>query len=410
MSNSNQSGSGADWPSNSPASRPVIRTPGDGSIAALRRKHGGKWNRYGSEVLPAWVADMDFELAEPLRVYLEERIEAHDLGYPMKAADDPLPAVFCDRMQSRYGWQPDVDGVEVIIDVVQGIYVLLHTLTEPGEGAIIQTPIYPPFLSSVRETGRRGDLNPLRRLDDRWEIDFEHLRSVIKPDTRWLFLCNPHNPSGRVFTRDELEALAEIVLEHDLKVLADEIHADLVFDGRRHIPFASLSAEIARRTVTMTSTTKSFNTAGLRCAIAHFGDPALKARFNSLPARIRGGLSTFGVALTRIAWQHCDDWQQAVLQTLQDNRDLLARTLKRDFPEVHYILQEGTYLAWLDCNAAGLGEDPASFFLREAKVALNPGPDFGAQGAGCARFNFATSAAIMTTMLGQMRAALDARG
>lgn len=375
-------------------------------LELLRKRHGNKWNRYPSDVIPCWVADMDFALAPPLRRCLEEAIERHDFGYPLKPEADPLSQVFLERMQTRYGWSPDPDGVVIITDIVQGFYIALQQLLEPGEGVIVNTPLYPPILAGTRELGRQLICNPLGPMDQGWPLDVEGLERCIDASTRAIFLCNPHNPSGRVFTRAELEAVADAADRHDLLVISDEIHSDLVYPGAEHIPFASLSPETARRTLTFNSSTKAFNTAGLRCAIAHFGDPQMKARYEAMPARFRGGLVAYGAEVTRVAWQECQGWLDEAIVYLQGNRDLIARTVAERMPGVRHASPQSTYLAWLDFNDLKLNQDPQEFFLDKARVGLSEGPHFGDEGQGCARLNFATSREVLEEILDRMVAAL----
>ncbi|MEM7408400.1 MAG: aminotransferase class I/II-fold pyridoxal phosphate-dependent enzyme, partial [Pseudomonadota bacterium] len=240
-----------------------------------------------------------------------------------------------------------------------------------------------------------------------FEIDFDQMRSLIDPSTRLLMLCNPHNPGGRVFDRAELEQLGELALQHDLVVVSDEIHADLVFDGREHVPFATLAPELAARTITFNSANKSFNIAGLRVGVAVFGSDELMNAFEAYPARVRGGLTSFACAASRIAWEQCDDWLQAAVGYLQDNRDHLTRFLSQRLPQVGYLPPEATYLAWLDFNACELPAEPLDFFLEHANVALYDGLAFGPEGGGCTRINFATPRPILTEILERIAAAVE---
>jgi len=377
-------------------------------VGRLRRRRGEKWALYGPDVLPAWVAEMDFPLAEPVRRAVEQALSLDDLGYPLRPRPNELPALFAERMQARFGWRPDPHRVEVIADVVQGIYVALTQLAAPGEGVVVQTPIYPPFLEAVAETGRRLVENPLARTG-RYEIDLEQLRSALDPHTRILLLCNPHNPSGRVLERRELEALAEIALAQRLVVVADEIHADLVHGPRRHVPFASLGPEVETRTVTLTSATKAFNIPGLRCAVAHFGSGELHHRFLGVPRAARGGLGALGQAATLAAWREGEPWLERVLAYLAGNRDRVARFVAERLPGVVHVAPEASYLAWLDCRALQLEPTPQRFFLAHARVALSPGESFGRPGAGFARLNFGTSRAILDEILERLAGALRGR-
>jgi cystathionine beta-lyase len=365
----------------------------------LRLRLGAKWHGHGPDALPAWVAEMDYPIAEPIRDVIGRALDNDDFGYPIWPHEMGLPEAFCERMRERYGWSPDSARVEALSDVVQGLYVSLLAYSAPGDGVLVQTPVYPPFLASVRETGRRLLASPLVDTGDHFAIDFEHLAHVGR-DARVLMLCHPHNPTGRVFTRVELELLGELALERDWLVLSDEIHADLTYAGPPFIPFAALGPEIAARTVTLTSATKAFNIAGLRCAIAHFGTAALRDRFNAacLP-HARGGLGILGQHCTKAAWQHGGAWLDSVKSLLDDQRHFLLAELGRRLPEAVVRLPEATYLAWLDLRQLELPAPPAAFFRERARVVLSHGATFGAGFEGYARLNFATSRRILTEIL-----------
>jgi cystathionine beta-lyase len=377
------------------------------SIERLRARRGEKWATYPADVLPAWVADMDFPIAQPLQDYLAELRETTDLGYPINPTPAALPAVFARRMQERFGWSIDPQRVEVLTDVVQGLYISLWNLCEPGDGVLVQTPVYPPFLEAVEECRRIQVTNELVRGRERYEIDFDALRAA-GPRTRVLMLCHPQNPTGRAFTRAELAQLAQLALERDWLVVSDEIHADLVYPPAVHVPFAALGPEIARRTITLTSATKAFNIAGLRCAVAHFGSEQLQQRFNALPRHVRGGVESLGLHATQLAWTRCQPWLDAVLDYLAGNREQVAAFVRERLPGVRMLPPEATYLAWLDCRELGLASEPQRFFLDKGRVALSRGANFGQGGLGFVRLNFATSRAILAQVLERMAAALGA--
>lgn len=375
----------------------------------LRTKRGEKWRTYPEDVLPLWVADMDFPVAEPLQRLLQRTLETCDLGYPVNPTPAGLPSVFARRMRERFGWTVDPERVVVLTDVVQGLYVALSTLCEPGDAAVIQPPIYPPFLHCVRETSRRRIDNPLVRGPERYEIDFDALRASIDARTRLLLLCNPHNPSGRAFDRAELEAIARIALERDLVIVSDEIHADLVYPGAHHLPIATLAPEVERRTITLMSASKAFNIAGLRCAVAAFGSRQLQDRFCSIPRHVRGGLGTLGLAATEVAWTEGQPWLDEVLAYLDGNRRFLAEFLRERLPGTQMHLPEATYLAWVDCRELGLEPSPYELFLERARVALSPGRSFGTGYDSFVRINFATSRALLTEGLERMAKAVAER-
>lgn len=376
----------------------------------LRSRSGAKWTFYPPDVLPAWVADMDFAVPEPVHATLQALVARQDYGYGHMSSFEELARAFAGRMRDRHGWDASVELVEPLTDVVQGIVAAISAFTEPGDGVIVQTPVYPPFLMAIEWTGRRRVENPLVDDGDGFRVDLEGL-DVAAAEARLLLLCNPHNPTGRVFTRAELEGIAAVAAEHDLVQVSDEIHADLVYPGAVHVPFAALSDEVAARTVTMTSATKSFNIAGTRCAVAHFGGEALRERFRrSTPDHLLGRPGRFGVDATIAAWREGQRWLDAVLAYLDQNRLRVADWVASEAPALGHHTPEGTYLAWLDCSRVELdGLRPQEFFLNEARVALGNGVDFGERGAACVRLNFATSAEILDQILDRMSEAISTR-
>ncbi len=376
-------------------------------MARLRGLAGNKWRRYGDEILPAWVADMDFLQAAPIRDYVAHAGATGDLGYPFAQGPEPLPAIFAERAMQRYGWRVDTERVELIIDVVQGLYLGLDIYCKPGESAIVPTPVYPYFLTAAEDNKRRAIANALVSDGTRFVIDFDALEACIDDRTRVLMVCNPHNPTGRVFLRDELEALAQVALRHDLVVIADEIFADVVYQGHRYIPFASLGPEIAARTVTFHSATKAFNLGGIRLAVAVFGSEALHERFKAVPARLLGGHNCLGINLTRIAWQQCDDWLAGVVPYLEVNRDFVSEFLARRMPAVGFIPPEATFFAWMDCRELNLPGAPYTYFLEHAKVALSDGAPFGEAGEGFVRLNFATPKKLLEKILERLADAIE---
>ena len=373
----------------------------------LRRRSGRKWGLIENDLIPAWIADMDFEPAPAIRAAIESLVETGDLGYPPEPTKNGLAELFCKRMSLRFDWETHPDEVRLAADVVQAIETVILLYNAGGDGVVVQTPIYPPFLRAVGGCRRRLVENPLVRTGDGWEMDFDHLVSVLDQGTKVLMLCNPHNPTGRSFRRAELETLADIVLEYDLLVIADEIHQDLVFKEAWHTPFASLSPQIAWRTVTMTSATKAFNIAGLACAFVHIANKNIRADFDDLPPRVLGRLNRVGIEATRAAWTQSDDWAQAVVPYLQANRDAVASFVGERLDGIDHVPPEATYLAWLDCRKRDLGPSPAEFLRREARVWLSDGADFGEPGEGFVRLNFATSRPILEEILERIAKALD---
>jgi cystathionine beta-lyase len=380
------------------------------SVEALRARRGVKWRRYPPDVLPAWVADMDFAVPDAVQEAIEAVVERRDYGYGtghgVREGSDGLAVAFAEYASSSFDWGDhalDPDGVLPVGDLIQGMFSPLYAFSEPGDGVVVQTPIYPPFLDTIATTGRRLVENRLVDNGTRLAVDVDGLRRVVDGRTRLLMLPNPHNPTGRVFTRAELGAMAEVAVGRDLVVVSDEIHADLVYTGHTHIPFASLGPEVASRTITLTSATKGYNIPGLRAALMYFGSRELKERFHArMPARLLGSPNVIGIDATIAAWRHGRPWLKQVLARLGVNRNRLTEFLAREMPGITYRVPEATYLAWLDCRALNLGQSPYEYFLDKAKVGLMEGATFGEAGVDCVRLNFGTSGAILDEILSRM--------
>ncbi len=377
-------------------------------IPTLRARRTNKWHKFADDVLPAWVADMDFGVAQPIAQALARLADAQEYGYA--ARDGHLAQAFARRMESRFAWQVDPARMVAVGDLVQASVACIVAFSDPGDGVLLQLPSYPPFMGAIDGTERRLVASPMRDDGTGWRLDLAAFDAAPAPRTRMLMFCHPQNPTGRAFTRAELEMVADFVIRHDLIVVSDEIHADIVYPGNRHIPLASLSAEIAARTITITSATKSFNIPALRCAVMHFGTDALQARFDGrIPPRLLGGPGVTGVDATIAAWDHSQPWFEEILARLQANRDWLMRAVETNLPGVTLRRPEATYLAWLDCTALKLPCPAGQFFLEQAKVGLNAGETFGAQYSGFARLNFATSPAILRQIVARMADALKRR-
>jgi len=374
----------------------VIDTP---PIAMLRLRTGRKWTRFPDDVIPAWIADMDFAPAPVIAEALGDAIAAGDLGYGPLATDRGLPEAFAAWAGRRWGWSPSPEDVMLMPDVLGGIANCIEALTQPADAVLVHTPAYPPLLSAVRAAGRTLVEQPM----ENGRIDPDALGEALSAHSaRLLLLCHPHNPTGKVYTRAELEAIAEVARRHDVIVVSDEVHADLTYAPHRHIPFATIAPDI---TVTLNSPSKAFNVAGLRLALCIAPAP-LRARLSALPSTRWNAYSTMGVRAARAAWSdEGEAWLISCVGRLQATRDRLADILAARCPGIRYDPPQASYLAWLDCRALGL-DDPAEHFLRHARVALSPGPDFGAPGAGFARLNFATSAEILDEIVARMSAAL----
>ena len=380
----------------------------DVSLDELRQRRGSKWSAFGPEVLPAWVADMDFPIAEPIRDAILAVTERSDCGYPGADSLQALGLAFAERMSDRFGWEPVPPKAQPVGDLIQAMIASVATFCAPGEGVVIQTPIYPPFLQLVQLLGRRVVENPLLRGSDRYEMDLDGLRKAVDERTRMILFCNPHNPTGRVFERRELEEVAELALENDLVVVSDEVHSDLAYEGHVHIPFASLGPDVAARTITLNAATKAFNIAGLKCALIHFGSKDLRDRQQAgFHPRVLGVPNVFGIEATLAAWRSGDEWLAAALAQLDANRRRVADFLAERLPRVHSHRPEASYLAWLDCGALGLPARPHELFHSEAGVALSDGREFSSRTDAFVRLNFATAPAVLEEILGRMASAVS---
>jgi cystathionine beta-lyase len=377
----------------------------DFDIAFLRSRRTNKWHKFPDDVLPAWVADMDFGVAPPIAEAMARLARNQEYGYA--AREGALQAAFSRRMQGRFGWETDRANAHPIGDLVQASFSSVMAFSEPGDAVLLQLPSYPPFMAAITDTGRRLIANPMRDNGTRWVLDLAAYEAAPDPRTRVLIFCHPQNPTGRAFSRAELEDVAAFVIRHDLVVVSDEIHADIVYPGNTHIPLASLSPEIAARTITITSATKSFNIPALRCAVMYFGSAELKTRFFArIPSRLLGSPGVTGVDATIAAWDDGQAWLDEIMGQLKANRDWLAQTIGAELPGVTMRQPEATYLAWLDCSPLALPCPAGQFFLDRARVGLNSGESFGAQYASFARLNFASPAPVLREVVGRMAEAV----
>jgi cystathionine beta-lyase len=381
------------------------------SEQVLRSRSSAKWTRYPQDVLPCWVADMDFPPAEEIREAIADFAAAGDFGYPSKEGVPGLMSALSGRLASRHGLRVEAEQVLPLPGIVPGLYLASRALAGPGEGVVLQSPIYPPFMAAVDGTGRERVWNPMRETESGWELDVAGLDRTITPATRLLMLCNPHNPTGRVFGRAELEALAEVVLRHRLWVVSDELHADLTLSGR-HVPFASLGPEVAQRTVTLYGPTKAFNMAGLKIGFAFSSNDRLMERIREVGMGMVVPGNVLAQVATVAAYNRAGPWLDGTLDYLRGNLKVLQEFVAEELPGVRLVPPQGTYLAWLDFRRCRLRQPAASFLLERAKVGLNPGADFGPGQAtwlqGFARLNFATSRAILVSALERIRDALSA--
>jgi cysteine-S-conjugate beta-lyase len=377
---------------------------GDCTLENLRKRTSHKWKTYPPDVLPAFVAEMDFDPADEVKDAIRAALDAGDLGYPHKGEmGDAFAEFAADRLG---GWAPDPELVFAIPDVMTGIAEVIQALVRPGGGVVINPPVYSPFFFRLELAGRRVVEAPLAAGDDgSYDLDLDAVESALAlPGTGAYLLCNPHNPVGRVWTREQLTAVAEVCDRRGVPLLVDEIHAPLVLPGAQHVPFHSVDHPAARRAVIFTSATKGWNIPGVKCGIAVAGDAEseaiLRLRWDALLA------SHLGVQATVAALRCGRYWLDAAVGQIDENARLLPDLLSRHLPGVRYRRPQASFLAWLDCRDLGLGADPAASFLAAGRVALSPGPDFGSQGSGFARLNIGTSPELLAEAIRRMAAAL----
>ncbi|MEQ5800755.1 PatB family C-S lyase [Halomonas sp. H10-9-1] len=366
-----------------------------------------KWHHYGDKVLPLWVADMDFVSPPAVLEALHARVEHGVFGYGL--VPDSLRETVCAWSAQHYGWAIEPEWQQWLPGVVPALHLASMALTEPGDGVLTVTPIYPPFLKVAERTGRTPQQACMREPaapGETWCLDLEALEAAITPRTRLLLWCHPHNPTGRVWERDELAGLAELVERHDLYVVSDELHCDLLLEeGASHVPLAAAFPALAERTITLWAPSKTFNLAGLTTACAVIPDPELRRRFAAAAKGLVPDGNVLGLAAAEAAYGQGEAWRQALLEVLRDHRRRLVERVAH-WPGVGMAPPQSTYLAWLDLRKAGLGESPQRALLERAGVALSDGADFGHP--GFVRLNFGTTATQLDAALARLDKVLKA--
>ncbi len=351
---------------------------------------------------------MDFSAPPGVIQALQSRVEHGVFGY----AGDPteLRKVIVNRFAQKYQWQIKPEDIVFTPGVVVGFNIAAHAFAEPDGAVLIQPPVYPPFLKTAAYAGLTTQENPLIQDENGvYGINYEDFEQKITASTRLFLLCNPHNPVGRVFRRDELEQMAEMCLRKDVIICSDEIHGDLVFENFRHIPIASLNPDIAQRSITLMAPSKTFNIAGLDCSFAVIQNRDLREQYIGGMKGITGNTNMLGITAALAAYQTGDPWLEDLMVYLQDNRDHLKRTIDQEMPEIKMNVPEGTYLAWLDCRQAGINENPYDFFLKKGRIAFNNGEAFGMEGKGFVRMNFGCTKAMLNEALERMKSAMQKR-
>ncbi len=372
-------------------------------LSRLRQRTSEKWRAYPDDVLPLFVAEMDYPLAPPIAAALHAAVDRSDTGYI--GPDDEVQRAFADYAEARWGWHVDPARTRTTTDVSVVIVETLRMLIRPGERVVVTPPVYPPFFEFIPEAGGVVEEVPLLTASADaagWSLDLDALERAFAAGAHAFLLCNPHNPLGLVHPRAELEAVAELAARYGVWVVSDEVHAPLTHTDATFTPFLSVSDAARRVGVAAHSASKAWNLAGLKCALIVTASPELAERVHALPIEVEVRTSHFGRIATRAAYREGQPWLDDVLTAIEHNRRLLGTLLAEHLPEARYREPHASYLAWLDLRELGWGDDPSARILAEAKVALNPGPDFGKEGAGFVRLNFGCSPEVLTEAVERM--------
>jgi cystathionine beta-lyase len=357
------------------------------------------------DVLPLPVAEMDFPIAGPVAEALHAAIRRSDLGYASPSPE--LAEALAGFTARRWGWRVDPADVTLAPEVGVAVVEVLRLLVRPGDRVVINPPVYDSFFPWMAEAGCRLVEVPLARNGEGWAVDLDAMEAAFRDGARVHLLCSPHNPTGTVHHRQDLERLAGLAARYGVTVLSDEIHAPLVLPGRTHHPFVSVSQEAAGHGMVFTSASKAWNLAGLKCAAIITADPAARRLVQRLPEELPWRVGHLGVLGSIAAFQEGEPWLEEVLGVLGHHRHYLAELLAVQIPAIRYRPPDASYLAWLDCTALGLGDDPSAAFLARGRVALSPGPSFGRPGVGHARLNMGTSRQILAAAVDRMATAID---
>ena len=379
---------------------------------AIQRRGSGsvKWQFYDEDVIPLWVADMDFGSPREVIEAVQERAAHGVFGYELPSKE--LSEVICARLEKLYQWKVLPEELVHLPGLVTGINIVVRAVLahNTGDAMITQTPVYFPFLSEPKNFGAVLQETELKRSDDgqiiRYETDFEKFEGSLTPQTKLFMLCNPHNPGGFSYTREQLMRLGEICLKHNVVVCSDEIHCDLLLESQRHTPLASLAPELAANCITLMAPSKTFNVAGLGCSYAVIQNEELRRKFKAAAEGVVPLINVFGLTAAMAAYQHGDEWLSQALAYLKANRDTLVKYVNQNLPQIRLTNPEATYLAWLDCREAGIEGNSQKFFLEKARVAFSDGATFGKGGEGFVRLNFGCTRATLQEGLERIKRSL----
>ena len=378
-------------------------------VIQRRGLDGEKWNRYPEDVLPMWIADSDFKTPQEIITALAKRVEQGAFGYT-NFDNSPFCKAAQRWMSVRFGWTIDPDWVVLTPGVRAGLALSVITFTAPDDNVVMLTPVYPPFYSIVRDNGRNPVSSPLICSNGKYEIDFADLeRKLSDPKARMLLLCNPHNPTGRVFTKNELLRIGDLCLKHNILVMSDEIHCDYVFEGHKHIPFPSLGQDYADISLVAINPSKTFNIADLHTGAMISANPILLNRYKAAVTSANWGSHSFGLIAFITAYTQCDYYADAVNSYTYANLKHAVDFINTHIPKINAYLPESTYLLWLDCSEMGFGtqHELENFFLDKAKLALNSGIDYGIEGKQFMRINLACPRSIVEEALNRLENAVN---
>jgi cystathionine beta-lyase len=376
------------------------------SLDRLRRRTSSKWRAFGPDMLPMFVAEMDYPLAPVIKEALLEAVELGDTGYiDPRTGGRAAARALSDFAEDRWDWSPDPDCMQTTTDVSVVIVESLRRLIRPGDGVIITPPVYPPFFELIPEAGGRVVEVPLSDDGESWSLDLAGIDAALAAGARGILLCNPHNPLGLVHSRERLEALSAIVEKHDGFVVSDEIHAPLVHTDAAFTPYLDVSEAAREHGIAAHSASKAFNLAGLKCGLFVTAGERMQALVRSLPEEVTFRTGLFGAIATRVGFNEARDWLDGTIEAIERNRRLLSALLEAKLPAAGYREPRASYLAWLDLTEYGWGEDPALALRRRAGVALSNGPRFGAQGRGFARMNMACAPELLVEAVSRIAAA-----
>jgi len=362
------------------------------SLAKLQPRRSAKWREYGTEVLPLFVAEMDFEIAQPIRDALGKMIKESDTGYLGPIPE--LPINLAKFAKARWGWEIDPEQVFIATDVGVGMVEMARTVVNPGDSIMINSPVYHNMNNWIAELKCKSYDAPLIKDGLYYTLDLGAVERGYAAGVKAHFLCSPHNPVGTVFTKEELSSLADLAKKYGVTVFSDEIHSPLTYDARQFVPFLAVSESAREVGICVTAASKSWNLAGLKCATIITAHPKQHERAKSMPMAVHYRASLFGAIASSIAYE-CSDWLDGALETMESNRRFLKKLLDEKLPSVGYRIPDSSYLAWLDLSSLNLGENPAEVLLETGKVAFNSGISFGPESGQFVRLNFATSEEII---------------